>query len=108
EHVGPDNRGPTLKKGVRGERVELLAQAPGEPWHLALAQVPEQDGLAVGDVDDLDRVAPDEQPVDGLRPHAAVAAAARAAAPSDASPWKTWPATNNAGTSRTPRSIARA
>src|SRR4051812_39027823 len=71
-------------------RVEVLADGTGEAADPARREIPQQDGLAVGDVDDLDRVAPDEDAVRRLRPHAAeTAAAARAAAGSQASPWKT-------------------
>src|SRR4051794_28574882 len=68
-------RRPSREEVLRLERVEVLAEGPREAAHPARREVPEQDGLAVGDVDDLDRVAPDEEPVGRLRPHATAAAA---------------------------------
>src|SRR3954466_13970960 len=101
---------PAREEVVGLHRVEVLADRSREAAHAARREVPQQDGLAVGDVDDLDRVASDEDAVGGLRPHAAdaPAAAARAAAGSPASPWNTRPPTTIAGTSRTPRSTAAA
>src|SRR4051794_9556363 len=84
-------RPPPRDEGLGLHRVEVLAHGAGELADLSRREVPEQHGLAVGDVDDLDRVAPDEEAVGGLRPHAAVAAAARTAAGRPASPWKTAP-----------------
>src|SRR3954447_15773990 len=95
-------RSPPHDEVLGVHRVQVLPHRTGEAAHAAGREVPQEHGLAVGDVDDLDGVAAHEQPVGRLGSHAAdVAAAARAAAGSPASPWKTCPPTAIAGTSRT-------
>src|SRR5919199_252506 len=104
--LGPLDGGPSGQEVLRLQRVEVLPQGAREAPRVARQEVPEQDDLAVGDVDDLDVVARGEHAVGGLRPHAA--ASARAARGRSASPWNTRSPVHTAGTSRTPRSAASA
>src|SRR5919199_2631410 len=104
--LGPLDGGPARQEVLGLQRVEVLAQRAREAPRVARQEVPEQDDLAVGDVDDLDVIAGGDHAVGGLGPHAA--ASARAARGRSASPWNTRSPVHTAGTSRTPRSAASA
>src|SRR3954471_3641443 len=94
--------GPLVQELLRAEPVEVADQRLVHPATLAGRAVPEEDALALGEVDDLDRVARDLDLVARARGHATTPS--RAASPESRRP----SGVHTAGTSATPRATASA